>query len=607
MLPLCSEGKYYRCSPEPERGICKIGVKYCYGDRFGDCIGKIPPRRETCNNLDDDCDGIVDEEMKNLCGFCGPTPEEICNNLDDDCDDYIDERLALNEELCNGLDDDCDGRADEGWTKRLACEIEETNDWILYSDDDPDSRCERGYRLCRDGGFTECFEFIGPTPEVCDSMDNDCDGDIDESLELQETCGITEEGVCSHGAEYCVNNEIICFGAVLPNTEICDALDNDCDGEIDEDLARACSTECDDGIETCSLGGWVDCTAFLPRSEVCNGHDDDCDGEIDEGIECPCIEGQMKPCMANPCGFGLQVCSENGTWSECQGVIPQIEVCNGHDDDCDGEVDGMTRICFSGDPVALGFPPCQEGNQACLSGEWGECVGEILPLPEICDDIDNDCDGALDNIINLYEKGDIVFILDVSGSMRGIMDALLGAIREFVGSFDEDEHKFGIVVIGMSDYGEIVLHLELSPIQALIASLENFGFPEGGIEPSLNALYKVASPLNTLQINWRNDSTPFVIIFTDEQAQLLGDLELSDIFDLVMPCGLPGCSNQTNENWTDGDPLELFVFTKPEFYNPWNTFMIGDRQRLFNIQRVSYEYLLQADLNLVFSELCLEE
>ncbi len=80
-----------------------------------------PGQTEICNNIDDNCDGIIDENVKNACGTCGNPPTEICDTIDNDCDTQIDEGVVNAcgtcgplQELCNGIDDTCDGIIDEG-------------------------------------------------------------------------------------------------------------------------------------------------------------------------------------------------------------------------------------------------------------------------------------------------------------------------------------------------------------------------------------------------------------------------------------------------------------------------------------------------------------
>ena len=75
----------------------------------------------------------------------------------------------------------------------------------------------------------------------------------------------------------------MCVDSVYPTGEVCDAADNDCDGQVDEGIYQPCSTLCGQGIETCANGNWVECTAPQPEPELCDGVDNDCDGEIDEG------------------------------------------------------------------------------------------------------------------------------------------------------------------------------------------------------------------------------------------------------------------------------------------------------------------------------------
>ena len=73
------------------------------------------------------------------------------------------------------------------------------------------------------------------------------------------------------------------------------------------------------------------------------------------------------------------------------------ELCNGVDDNCDGEVDGRSVACYDGDPATLGLGGCHPGTQTCVEGVEGDCVGEVLPLVEACGDgLDNNCDGVVD-------------------------------------------------------------------------------------------------------------------------------------------------------------------------------------------------------------------
>lgn len=124
--------------------------------------------------------------------------------------------------------------------------------------------------------------------------------------------------------------------------EVCDGVDNDCDGTVDEgfdadgDGVRSCDGDCDDTRASVHRGA----------SEACNGVDDDCDGTVDPG--CACNEGDERSCGTDlgACSLGVERCV-GGTWGRCEGAhYGSREVCNGIDDDCDGAIDdGADSSC----------------------------------------------------------------------------------------------------------------------------------------------------------------------------------------------------------------------------------------------------------------------
>ncbi len=173
---------------------------------------------------------------------------------------------------------------------------------------DPDSADASDPNNCYDqvgdlAGLRAALDAIGRsvTDEVCDGYDNDCDGEVDEGYDQDgdgyTTCGTVpgEPGVTDMGRVDCVDDD----PAIHPGAEeVCDAVDNDCDGEIDpgcdctDGEERPCGTDtgaCAMGTQRCEAGRWGFCTGAVTPAErdVCDGRDEDCDGEVDEDGGCP--------------------------------------------------------------------------------------------------------------------------------------------------------------------------------------------------------------------------------------------------------------------------------------------------------------------------------
>ena len=304
-----------------------------------------------------------------------------------DCDDNDALIFPGADARCNGEDNDCDGAVDEG-----DCECVDGLTAACGSDV---GACSRGNWTCGAGVWGACEGEVAPSAELCDSIDNDCDGTTDEGCPCaageSQACGLSD-GTCAPGTQRCIEGAWSeCEGGVGPAAEACNGEDDDCDGVVDNDVADAggpcdASAEgvCAAGRREC-VGGALACVSSQqPAGELCNGLDDDCDGTRDETIVQACTSA---------CGPGTQRC-EAGMFGECAPDDPPAETCNGRDDDCDGAIDEEFpqdgRPCDTG-----GVGACREGTYVCDAGQL-DCAPTSAPAAEVCDGVDNDCDGLVD-------------------------------------------------------------------------------------------------------------------------------------------------------------------------------------------------------------------
>ncbi|GMV44526.1 MAG: hypothetical protein AMXMBFR64_62420 [Myxococcales bacterium] len=390
-----AEGATTSCELTNVAGSC-TGTRTCTADGLSACEG-VPPSAETCNGEDDDCDGQTDEglggapcTLSNDHGDCPGTT--ACSGGEEVCTG-----AAAEAERCNGADDDCDGETDEAWPE------------LGSPCDGPDEDlCIDGLIACGGEQTTIC-QPTGPTglTEVCNGADDDCDGLTDEEwLELGAPCDGPDADLCENGAFVCSGDgsTTVC-GAESPMnlSESCNGADDDCDGEIDEDWPTLGSTcdgpdedDCATGTWACSLdGAGVTCADEAPAGdELCNGIDDDCDGETDE--DWPTLDQPCDGPDTDLCDNGVVECAADGVGTTCSEPLSVVELCNGVDDDCDGETDedwsDLGAPCDGPDADA-----CATGTVACTPDGLGtECAGDVEPGDEVCDGADNDCDGTID-------------------------------------------------------------------------------------------------------------------------------------------------------------------------------------------------------------------
>ncbi|MBI2893099.1 MAG: hypothetical protein HYY06_06070 [Deltaproteobacteria bacterium] len=354
------------------------------GDGDGDADGDGDGDADDCTDLDEDgfgtgdgCEGQTDCDDTNIDIYPG-APEE-CDEIDNSCDDAVDEGCGCEE----GTAIEC-GETDEG-------------------------ACALGEQLCEGGEYGECMNTVGPSDEKCNGLDDDCDGDTDEDMEVREPCAL-QEGVCAGTVATCDGGEWAdcdwwSYPEEYEDVEVsCDRLDNDCNGSVDEGCecidgeVEPCGSDegsCALGTRTCDDGEWGDCVDDVgPTDERCNALDDDCDGQTDEELVGPPCELQAGVCQGS-----TQACGGEDGFVECDAARygadyeEEETACDGLDNDCDGDPDegcecapGAVRACGSD------IGACVSGEQHCVDGHWGDCENDLGPSPEDCNALDDDCD-----------------------------------------------------------------------------------------------------------------------------------------------------------------------------------------------------------------------
>ena len=302
----CDDG-----NPNTAADVCQSGV----------CVGGCSAGQELCSGS---CTDTATDP--NNCGMCGTAcgANQACGSGVCSC--------------ASGFAN-CDANAANGCEANLSDDV---------------NNCGGCGIVCGSGQACQAGACVAAAVEVCNGIDDDGDGLIDNITPT--ACG-TSVGVCSAGITACTNGSIVCNGEISPSSEVCDGLDNDCDGQIDDGFPFL-GTVCSVGVGVCETAG-------------------------------------------------VRVCSADGLGLECSATpgIPDVEVCDGLDNDCDGEVDELVTTTFFrdldgdtfGDPSvtvhACTAPPgfVSDGND-CDDTNLNANPGTV----EVCDGVDNDCDGVVD-------------------------------------------------------------------------------------------------------------------------------------------------------------------------------------------------------------------
>jgi hypothetical protein len=402
-----------------------------------------PGAAEVCNARDDDCNGVVDNGLTfsswyadgDADGYGAGAPVSACsqptgrvaNNTD--CNDAAASTFPGAPELCNGVDDNCDGMVDNGVTTRN-----------YYTDQDGDgfgaaSAVAQASCAAVPGKVTnnlDCNDAnaaVKPgTTEVCNGVDDNCAGGVDEGLTFLNYYVDADDdgyGAASSAAQSAcaavigrVTNNLDCndaSAAVKPGAaEVCNGVDDNCAGGIDEGLlTQSYYVDADgDGFGAQGSPAVSSCRPVTGRAdnnqdcddtraavkpgaaESCNSMDDDCDGLVDEGNPgggAACSTGQSGVCAAGTrtCTMGVLACVGN--------VGPTAEKCNALDDDCDGLTDETFTTLGAACTSGLGVCARSGVLQCNAAGTGTQCSASPgSPTAAACDGLDNDCDGVVD-------------------------------------------------------------------------------------------------------------------------------------------------------------------------------------------------------------------
>jgi hypothetical protein len=419
-----------------------------------------PEAAELCDGVDNNCDGVVDTDASDQSTWyqdadgdsygyaeveilaCSQPEGAVANA--EDCDDSTADTYPGAPESCEEeIDRNCDGS-------------------VGYADNDGD-----GWAACQECDDGEAA--VNPdAQEVCNGVDDDCDGamdDNDDSLDLSSATTYYQDAdsdgygdldfttqSCVAPAGY-VADATDCEDAdttINPAaTELCDGLDNNCDGSVDEASAADASTwyadtdedgygDADYGTSACEQPtGYVseatDCddgdAAVSPAgTELCDGQDNNCDGSVDESsaADAPTWYGDADGDGYGDPGSASRACSQpSGSVADdadCddgeRAVNPAAtELCDSIDNNCDGSIDESSAAdaaTWYSDADNDGFGDATSSTRACSapastvadSSDCDDSDGTAYPSAvEICDGDDENCDGSVDDPADLLGSG----------------------------------------------------------------------------------------------------------------------------------------------------------------------------------------------------------
>jgi hypothetical protein len=469
-------GTYKQCTPA--NGVCACTEDFviggyetvCYTENaFGRCegtrkcgeAGLTPctapePAVESCNAIDDDCDGQTDEDL--ALGECEKTFGAMTCKGPNACEHGVITCTAQDptDEACgDAIDNDCDGDTDEEGAKNCS-------NYYLDADGDAhgtaDFKCLCGvsapYTTVVSGDCDDTDATVNPlAQEACNAKDDDCDGETDEpgatgcadfwrDADLDSYGAIGDKKcLCFASGDYVVSTGGDCDDSkpdVHPGApEACDGIDSNCNGTLDDQDASGCLTyyrdadgdafgvDGDTGCYCGPTGAYLalqggDCDDASPlvspaQIEACNGVDDDCDAELDEPDAKGCTDFYQDD---DGDGYGVAatkcLCAAASPFSatltgDCDDANPKAnpgttEKCaNLIDDDCDGDTDeegGAECANFYRDEDGDGYGVTADAKCLCNPKDLytalkdGDCADKV---PEVNPGVAETCGDGVDN------------------------------------------------------------------------------------------------------------------------------------------------------------------------------------------------------------------